>query len=89
LTLATFLGAFLTQPALRLTSVEELDTGMRTWQPVPSDGRVIPWNIAITAQATTVPLAWRSRRHLPGQSNSAGQHANLFRAKVDGFGFGQ
>jgi len=50
-TLATFLGAFLAQPRLRLASVAELDTCMQPWQPVPSDGRIIPWNIAITAQA--------------------------------------
>ncbi|WP_213453219.1 class I SAM-dependent methyltransferase [Rhizomonospora bruguierae] len=51
LTLATFLGAFLAQPGLRLTAVHELDTNMRPWQPEPSDGRVVPWNIAITAHA--------------------------------------
>ncbi len=51
LTLATFLGAFLAQPALRLTSVVELDTGLRPWRPGPADGRVVPWNLAVTARA--------------------------------------
>jgi SAM-dependent methyltransferase len=51
LTLATLLGAFLAQPALRLSSIDELDTNMRPWQPDPSDGRIVPWNIAITARA--------------------------------------
>ena len=52
LTLATFLGAFTAQPLLRLASIEELDTRMRPWQPEPSDGRVIPWNIAVTARSS-------------------------------------
>lgn len=51
LTLATFLGAFLAQPVLRLTSVVELDTGLRPWHPEPGDGRVVPWNLAVTARA--------------------------------------
>ncbi|MEU7591125.1 class I SAM-dependent methyltransferase [Micromonospora sp. NPDC049230] len=55
LTLTTFLGAFLAQPTLRLTAVEELDTNLRPWQPQPSDGRTVPWNIAVTAQATVPP----------------------------------
>ncbi|MFV2083982.1 class I SAM-dependent methyltransferase [Micromonospora sp. LOL_021] len=54
-TLTTFLGAFLAPPTLRLTAVEELDTNLRPWQPASSDGRVVPWNIAITAQATAPP----------------------------------
>ncbi|GAA4445831.1 hypothetical protein GCM10023170_025240 [Phytohabitans houttuyneae] len=49
LTLATFLGAFLAPPALRLSSVEELDTRLRPWRPDASDGRVVPWNLAVTA----------------------------------------
>lgn len=55
LTLTTFLGAFLAQPTLRLVLVEELDTGMRPWRFTPSDGRVIPWNIAVTAQVVGAP----------------------------------
>jgi hypothetical protein len=51
LTMTTFLGAFLAQPALRLATVEELDTRMQPWRPGSPDGRIIPWNIAITAQA--------------------------------------
>ncbi|MFI5916422.1 class I SAM-dependent methyltransferase [Dactylosporangium sp. NPDC051541] len=50
LTLTTFLGAFLAQPDLRLTSVRELDTAMRPWPPPSSDGRILPWNIAVTAR---------------------------------------
>jgi SAM-dependent methyltransferase len=49
LTLGTFLGAFLAQPNLRLSSFDELDTGMRPWRAPASDGRVVPWNIALTA----------------------------------------
>jgi len=51
LTLTTFLGAFLAQPRLRLASIDELDTAMRPWQPASSDGRIVPWNIAVVAQA--------------------------------------
>ena len=51
LTMTTFLNAFLAQPTLRLASVEELDTRMRPWRPDSADGRIVPWNIAITAQA--------------------------------------
>ena len=51
LTMTTFLGAFLAQPTLRLAGVEELDTRMQPWQPNSTDGRILPWNIAITAQA--------------------------------------
>jgi hypothetical protein len=51
LTLATLLGAFIAQRALRLSSFEELDTNMRPWRLSPSDGRVVPWNIAVTARA--------------------------------------
>ncbi|GAA2374449.1 class I SAM-dependent methyltransferase [Dactylosporangium salmoneum] len=51
LTLATFLNAFLSQPALRLESLQELDTTMRPWQPAPADGRIVPWNLALTARA--------------------------------------
>jgi SAM-dependent methyltransferase len=51
LTLGTFLEAFLAHEALRLSSVDELDTHMRPWRPDPSDGRVVPWNIAVTARA--------------------------------------
>ena len=57
LTLTTFLRAFLGQPTLRLASVDELDTGMRPWQPDPGDGRLVPWNIAITATKTWQPTA--------------------------------
>ena len=51
LTMATFLNAFLAQPTLRLAAVEELDSRMQPWRPASTDGRIIPWNIAITAQA--------------------------------------
>jgi ubiquinone/menaquinone biosynthesis C-methylase UbiE len=53
LTLATFLNAFLAQDTLRLTSVTELDTGLRPWRPDTGDGRIVPWNIALTARAVT------------------------------------
>lgn len=49
LTLATFLGAFLAVPTLRLASFAEFDTSMQPWRPDPGDGRVLPWNIALTA----------------------------------------
>jgi len=52
LTLSTFLAAVLTQPTLRLSSFEELDTNMQPWRSAPSDGRVLPWNIAATATTT-------------------------------------
>ncbi|MFC5004069.1 class I SAM-dependent methyltransferase [Dactylosporangium cerinum] len=55
LTLATFLRAFLVQPSLRLEDVVEVDTDMRPWQPPPGDGRVVPWNLAVTAR-TAFPL---------------------------------
>jgi len=55
LTVTTFLNAFLAQPGLRLTGVEELDTRMRPWQAAPADGRVIPWNIAVTATSVALP----------------------------------
>jgi SAM-dependent methyltransferase len=55
LTMTTFLNAFLAQPTLRLAGVEELDTRMQPWQPASTDGRIIPWNIAVTAQAITEP----------------------------------
>jgi hypothetical protein len=51
LTLTTFLNAFLAQPTLHLAAVEELDTRMRPWQPAAGDGRIIPWNLAVMAQA--------------------------------------
>jgi SAM-dependent methyltransferase len=47
ITLATFLGAFL--PMLRLVGVTELDTDLRPWRPVRDDGRIVPWNLAVTA----------------------------------------
>jgi SAM-dependent methyltransferase len=53
LTLGTFLGAFLAQHALRLSSVDELDSDMRPWRRNPSDGRLVPWNIAVTARAVS------------------------------------
>jgi SAM-dependent methyltransferase len=49
LTLTTFLGALLAQPALRLTAVTEYDTDLREWTTEPADGRVTPWNIAVIA----------------------------------------
>lgn len=50
LSLGTLLRAFLDRPELRLTGVEELDSGLRPWRPDPQDGRVVPWNLAITAR---------------------------------------
>jgi hypothetical protein len=50
LTLATFLGAFLAQPALRLASVSEYDTDLRPWTTEAPDGRVMPWNLALIAE---------------------------------------
>src|SRR5690349_20245236 len=50
LTLATFLGAFLAQPALRLASVTEYDTDLRPWTAERLDGRVAPWNLAVIAE---------------------------------------
>lgn len=38
-------ASLLAQPALRLTSVVELDTGLRPWHCDPADGRVVPWNL--------------------------------------------
>jgi hypothetical protein len=55
LALGTFLSAFLAQRPLRLLSVDELDTDMQPWCPDRSDGRVIPWNIAITARTVISP----------------------------------
>jgi SAM-dependent methyltransferase len=54
LTLGSFLNAFLAPPGLRLTDVSEFDTTLRRWQPIPHDGHVLPWNIAITAHACSV-----------------------------------
>jgi ubiquinone/menaquinone biosynthesis C-methylase UbiE len=51
LTLQTFLAAFLCQPRLRLTSFTELDTNLRPWRADPSDHHILPWNLALTAQA--------------------------------------
>lgn len=51
LTLSTFLAAFLSQPSLRLVSVDEFDTRMAPWHPAPTDGRLLPWNLAVTAHA--------------------------------------
>jgi ubiquinone/menaquinone biosynthesis C-methylase UbiE len=53
LTLATLLNAFLSQDTLRLTSVTELDTDLWPWRPDAHDRRILPWNIALTADATT------------------------------------
>ena len=52
LTLTTFLGAFLAQPALRLASVTEYDTDLRPWTTERPDGRVAPWNLAVIAERT-------------------------------------
>jgi SAM-dependent methyltransferase len=49
LTLTSFLGAFLGQPALRLASITEYDTDLRPWTPDRADGRVAPWNLAVIA----------------------------------------
>ncbi|HEX5114137.1 MAG TPA: class I SAM-dependent methyltransferase [Pseudonocardiaceae bacterium] len=49
LTLATFLGAFLAQPSLSLVGLTELDTEMRPWRVESVDGRIVPWNLAVTA----------------------------------------
>jgi hypothetical protein len=51
LTLTTVLGAFLAQPTLRLSSVAEWDTDLQLWRLDSSDGRLVPWNIAVTARA--------------------------------------
>jgi SAM-dependent methyltransferase len=51
LTLQTLLGAFLACERLRLSSFIELDTSMQSWRPDASDGRVVPWNIALVARA--------------------------------------
>jgi SAM-dependent methyltransferase len=53
LTLSTFLAAFLAQPSLRLESVHELDTRMAPWRPDSTDGRVVPWNLAVSARAVS------------------------------------
>ncbi|HKT00001.1 MAG TPA: class I SAM-dependent methyltransferase [Rugosimonospora sp.] len=55
LTLATFLGAFLTQPSLRLDSLTELDNGMRPWRPDTAGGRILPWNLALTLTRASSP----------------------------------
>ncbi len=55
LTLTTFVNAFLAQDTLRLTSIAELDTDLRPWRPDASDGRILPWNIALSARAITPP----------------------------------
>jgi hypothetical protein len=46
------MGAFLAQPSLRLSSIVELDTKMQAWLPDPGDGRVVRWNIAVTAESS-------------------------------------
>jgi SAM-dependent methyltransferase len=51
LTLGTFLNAFLAHDKLRLTSIAEFDTDLQPWQLDTGDGRIVPWNIAITARA--------------------------------------
>jgi hypothetical protein len=51
LTLATLLDAFLAQETLRLTSVAEFDTDLQPWRPGAGDGRILPWNLALTARA--------------------------------------
>jgi SAM-dependent methyltransferase len=51
LTLESFLGAFLAPDRLRLSSVAELDSHLRPWRVEPSDGRLVPWNIVVTARA--------------------------------------
>jgi SAM-dependent methyltransferase len=51
LSLGTFLGAFLGHHRLRLLSIDELDTNLQPWRPHPSDGRLVPWNIAVSARA--------------------------------------
>jgi SAM-dependent methyltransferase len=52
LTLATFLGAFLAQPSLRVTGLTEYDTELHPWRLGPNDGRVVPWNIAVVAEGS-------------------------------------
>jgi hypothetical protein len=52
LTLSTFLGAFRAQSRLRVTAVGEYDTAMRPWRPDAADGRIVPWNLAVTAVCT-------------------------------------
>jgi SAM-dependent methyltransferase len=55
LTLATFLSAFLDHDRLRLVSVSELDTAMRSWRQHGDDNRLLPWNIAIVARRGVSP----------------------------------
>lgn len=49
LALAGFLNAFLSQSALRIRSVAEIDTHAQPWGS-HDDRRVVPWNIAIRAE---------------------------------------
>jgi hypothetical protein len=49
LTLSTFLGAFLASNAVRIVDVVEYDTNLRRWSERPSDSRIVPWNISVTA----------------------------------------
>jgi ubiquinone/menaquinone biosynthesis C-methylase UbiE len=49
LTLTSFLSAFISQRQLRIVSFEELDTQANLWEPDAADGRVVPWNVALTA----------------------------------------
>jgi SAM-dependent methyltransferase len=51
LTLTTLLTAFLAQDRLRVNSVAEFDTDLQPWRPGAGDRRILPWNLAITAQA--------------------------------------
>lgn len=53
LTLSTFLGAFLAPDALRIEAFWEYDTNLCPWSRPSTDGRVVPWNVAITARAYT------------------------------------
>ncbi len=59
LALTDFLNAFLAQPALRIRSVEEMDTDAQPWRN-HSDGRVVPWNIAMRAEKVVASVAKRS-----------------------------
>jgi len=51
LTLTTLLGAFTSQVKLRVTEVREYDTRMGRWTEGAADGRLVPWNIALIAEA--------------------------------------
>lgn len=52
LTLATFLNAFLSEPALQTFELQELDTTGAAWSSAATDGRVAPWSMVLVAAKT-------------------------------------